>query len=524
MIESVIVLGGGSAGYLAAITLKKRLPHLSVTVIRSRELGVIGVGESTTAAVPNHLHGYLEIDPGEFHRLAQPSFKLGVRLLWGPRESFDYTFQLQMDWKWDPLRRSNGFYCDDELEYVDVSSSLMSAGKGFLRKPDGDPYISRDFGYHIDNQRFVTFLEGKAQELGVVSLDDVMTDARCDENGISELHFVAAGKMSADLYVDCTGFRSLLLGKALEEPHLSFKTTLFNDRAVVGTWQREEENINPYTTVETMTAGWCWRIDHPDSIMRGYVYSSSFISDEDAEREFREKNPKIQSTRVIQFTSGRYQRNWVKNVVAIGNSAGFVEPLESTSLAVICDESRFLAEVLLETDARPTPGLIATYNQVNARAWDMIRDFLGIHFKFNTRLETAYWKECRKSVELGPIQALVDYYQENGPSTFARTTLLHGNDIFGMEGYLVLLVGQKVPHRAKYTPTADERRFWDAFRAENRAKAHAGMTIREALDRLYAPSWRWVPGFFGNRPIEHQPSTAQLTSFIGVQFASIRRV
>src|SRR4051812_48663781 len=125
MIEKVVVLGGGSAGLLTALTLKQQLPELLVTVVRSRELGVIGVGESTTATMPLHLHGYLDIDPGEFYRRVQPSWKLGIRFLWGQRPFFDYTFQLQMDWKWNNLARNNGYYCEDDWEYIDIPSSLM---------------------------------------------------------------------------------------------------------------------------------------------------------------------------------------------------------------------------------------------------------------------------------------------------------------------------------------------------------------------------------------------------------------
>ncbi|HZY88931.1 MAG TPA: tryptophan halogenase family protein [Gemmataceae bacterium] len=514
MIRDVLVLGGGSAGFLAAMTLKRRLPELAVTVVRSRDLGVIGVGESTTVAVPRHLHGYLDFDPAEFHRRAQPSWKLGIRFLWGPRPFFDYTFGLQLDWKWANLSRNNGYYCEDDFTYVDLASALMSHKKAFVRQPNGDPLIGRDFGYHIDNARFVAYLEDKAAGMGVVALDDVITDVQPGEAGVTAVRLASGATLSADLYIDCTGFRALLLGKALGEPFVSYKTTLFCDCAVASSWPRADEVINPYTTAETMDAGWCWQIDHPDSIMRGYVYSSAFLSDDEAEREFRAKSPRAAATRVIPFVSGRYERSWAKNVVAVGNAAGFVEPLESTSLAIICDESRLLAECLGECDRRPTPSLVDSYNRINVRAWDTIRDFLGIHYKFNTRLDTPFWRACRADVELGPIQELVDYYRENGPSTFARTTLLHGNDIFGMEGYLALLVGQRVPYRRRHVPSPEELRVWHGVRAENRMKALTALSVREALAAVTAPNWQWVPGYFRSHS-SPQPTASQLTSFIG---------
>ena len=139
-----------------------------------------------------------------------------------------------------------------------------------------------------------------------------------------------------DLYIDSSGFASVLLGKALAEPFISFQSSLFDDRAVVGWWPRGEEPIQPYTTAESMSAGRNWRIDHETRIDRGYVYCSAYISDTDAEAEFRTKNPKVSDTRIVKFKTGRYVRGWVKNVVAIGNASGFVEPLESTALGALC--------------------------------------------------------------------------------------------------------------------------------------------------------------------------------------------
>ncbi len=260
-----------------------------------------------------------------------------------------------------------------------------------------------------------------------------------------------------------------------------------------------------------MSAGWCWRIDHPDSIMRGYVYSSAFIGDEDAEREFRAGNPKVSATRVVRFASGRFDRAWVKNVVAVGNAGGFVEPLESTALAIICDASRILAGCLSECQRAPTRSVVHTYNRTIARAWDTIRDFLGIHYKFNTRYDTPFWKAARSDTVLGPVQELIDYYHENGPSTFFRHTLLQANDLFGMEGYLSLLVGQKVPHRAGYLPTADERKLWQSVQARNRTLAENGLTVQEALEVVLSPGCRWKPDFFKTH------TEAQLTSYVGAE-------
>lgn len=509
MIQSFLVVGGGSAGFLSALVLKKAFPDLPVTVVRSKEIGVIGVGESTTANIPATLHGHLELDPGEFYREVYPSWKLGIRFLWGPRPHFDYSFGRQLDWRWAELSRQNGYYCYDDFTYADVAASLMSHDKAFVRQENGLPLVEPVFGYHIENRRFVAYLEATAPRRGITVVDDQVVGATRDDCGVTGVRLASGRTLSADLYVDCSGFRSLLLGGALAEPYQSFKSTLFCDRAVVGSWERAEgEVIHPYTTAETMDAGWCWQIEHPDLVNRGYVYSSAFLSDDEAEREFRRKNPKVGDTRLIPFASGRYDRGWVKNVVAVGNAVGFVEPLESTALAVTCDAARILANVLRECERRPTPSAVRQYNRVMGRAWDTIRDFLGIHYKFNTRLDTPFWRAARADVTLGPVQELIDYYRENGPSTFFHLILLESNNMFLMEGYLTLLVGQAVPHRSGYTPPAEEQRFWEGVRARNRALAENGVGVREALDVVLSPDCRWRPGFFQVR------SEAELTTYV----------
>jgi tryptophan halogenase len=492
----VLVLGGGSAGFIAALTLKVRFPELEVTVVRSQEIGIIGVGESTTPVMPTHLHGYLGIDPGEFIRAVLPTWKLGIRFLWGERPFFDYTFGRQYDWKWERLAKTNGFYCNGEMGDLDLLSALMSADLAFVRKENGDPLIERNFGYHIDNVPFVAFLEAKARQVGIEIINDTLLQARVGPQGVEALHLASGQVRQADLYVDCSGFRSELLGKALGERYIDFRPTLFCDRAVTGDWKRTDEPIHPYTTAETMDAGWCWRIEHVATVIRGYVYSSAHLGDDEAEAEFRRKNPRLSRTWRVKFRSGRYDRSWVKNVVAVGNASGFVEPLEATSLHCICIESRTLAGILQDSDQRPTPTLRETYNRLAAKLWDEIRWFLGVHYKFNARLDTSFWKACRADVDIGAARAVVDYFQENGPSTYGRNAVLHPMDMFGMEGYLSLLIGQNVPHRRPYRPREDEARAWAEARRANRARAAAGMSVAESLGVITRPTWQWYPGYF----------------------------
>jgi tryptophan halogenase len=247
-------------------------------------------------------------------------------------------------------------------------------------------------------------------------VEDTVASVEQDDNGIQSLLSRSGGRVQADLWIDCSGFSSFLLGKNLKVPFVSFKRSLFCDRAVVGGWDRGlDEVIKPYTTAETMNSGWCWQIEHDHRINRGYVYSSAFISDEEAEAEFRRKNPKVGSTGLVRFVSGYYERGWEKNVVAIGNAGGFVEPLESTSLFVACAESWALAQSLADSDLMPGEALVGVYNKACRQTWESIRGFLSLHYKFNTRLETPFWRTCQEETDLGDrAEEYVSYYHENG--------------------------------------------------------------------------------------------------------------
>jgi tryptophan halogenase len=500
-VDHVIVLGGGSAGYLAAISLKTRLPALDVLIVKSGALGIIGVGEGTTVSVPNFLHAYLKIDPADFVRRAQVTYKLGIKFLWGPRPYFTYTFGPQFNVRYEGLSRPTGYYCDDDDESVKwscLNAAMMSSDKAFERRPSGAPGIRNDAGYHIENAHFVAFLEAHAASLGVRVVDDTVEHVEQDERGVTALVCGSGRRLTADLFVDSSGFFSLLLGRTLGEPFIPFDKSLYCDRAVVGGWDRDPATdvIKSYTTAETLRSGWCWRIDHETRVNRGYVYSSAFATDEEAEREYRALNPGVGPTRVVKFVSGRRARGWVKNVVGIGNAFGFVEPLESTSLAMICDQCTCVCSSLTDSGRRPGPGMALAYNLRQAEQWEDIRDFLAVHYRFNTRLETEFWRACRSDVEIGNAAAMVEYYRDNGPSTVWRDSLIGGRDVFGFEGYLAMLVGMKVPYRLRYDAPPDERDKWQAILRSNREAAEKALTMRQTLEIVRRPDWKTAPGFY----------------------------
>jgi tryptophan halogenase len=493
-ISSIVVLGAGSAGFMAALTVKKKLPQLNVQVVRSPNIPIIGVGEATTVAFPRHFFEYLQLKPQDFYAEARPTWKMGIRFLWGPRKEFVYTFAYEYEKRLPQCTRNNGFYYSDDQPWLGNASVFMLHNKVFPRRNDGMPQFHNNHAFHIENVTYVGWLEKKCQEIGVM-ITDATVKPELGGEGIAALVTEKGERITADLYLDASGFRSELLGGALQEPFTSYADTLFSDRAVVGGWNRAPgEKILPYTVAETMDAGWCWQIDHEQVIHRGYVYGSAFISDEAAREEFLRKNPKVNPAEVwqVKFRSGRYDRSWVGNVVAIGNSAGFVEPLESTALQVICVECSSLTDALRDCQCEPTPTLIKLYNRYNGDQWDDIRNFLAVHYKFNTRYDTPFWQAVRADAKLHGAEPIVEWYQENGPSVLAGNVLVHSSNSFRMDGFLALLVGQRVPYQRVNEPSPMEQKFWLTYRQGLVAEAQRAMSSEEALHALRTPGLKWA--------------------------------
>ncbi len=490
-ISSIVVLGAGSAGLMTALTLKRKLPQLAIQVVRSPDIGVIGVGEGTTVVFPRHFFEYLKLKPQSFYAEAEPTWKMGIRFLWGPRQEFYYTFSYELEKRLPELAKNNGFYYTGEYAWLGRASAFMAHGKVFPRNADGLPRFHNNHAFHVENKKLVAWLEHRCRELGVTLRDATVQPEKGGE-GIAALVTEGGERIVGDLYVDASGFRSELLGRTLGEPFREYSDALFCDRAVIGGWPRTTEPIHPFTTAETMDAGWCWQIEHEHFINRGYVYASAFITDDAALQEFLQKNPKVATPpRVVKFRSGRHERTWVGNVVGVGNAVGFVEPLEATALQVICVEANSLTDSLLDSLCEPTPTLIKLYNQYNGDQWDDIRNFLAVHYKFNTRLDTPFWQACRSDTALHGAQRIVDWYRENGPSVLPGATLVHPSNSFRMDGYLAMLVGQNVPHDKPYDPTQKEREFWGRYCLGLAEEARQGMDVSEVLRAIRRPGLKW---------------------------------
>ena len=186
------------------------------------------------------------------------------------------------------------------------------------------------------------------------------------------------------------------------------------------------------------------------------MYASDFISDEQAEKEFRQRNPKLGETRVVKFRSGVYRRAWVKNVVAIGNSYGFVEPLEATAIGLISSAANELVTVLKSGGDCITDASRDVFNKIQDVNWQQTRDFLAFHYKPNQLSQSPFWDACRNDVDLGDAQEILDYYQAVGPDLSALQHRMK-SDLFGTEGYLAMLVGQNVPYRRQVEVSDNEK-------------------------------------------------------------------
>ena len=442
-ITSVTVLGGGTAGFIAAGMVKRSNPNIVVKVLRSANIPHIMVGEGTVGSTPSHFHDRLGISKADFFQQVDPTWKLGIRFKWGRRESFDYHFGRQFSKMFvKGCEYPLGFYVNpgEPLDNISLISALMTQNKThLLNKAGGLDLTASNAAYHFENEKFVGFLEQHILSLGVEVITDTIVDVKQNEQGIDHLVGELHTNYRADLFVDCSGFGGQLIHKTLGEPHRSFRDQLFCNKAVVGGWRRTNEALLPYTTSYTMNAGWCWQIEHHRYINCGYVYSDAFISDEEAVEEFKKLHPMVADTRLIPFETRATERAWVKNVVAIGNANGFVEPLEATNIQVICNTADRLA-TLLANNANPKIEDVDLFNAKTRNQWDSVKDFLALHYKYNIRLDTDFWRSVRANTHVGRLQKAVDYYIQNGPSEGIEEHIPE-SDLFGSEGLLTMLIG-----------------------------------------------------------------------------------
>ncbi len=495
LIRHVGIVGGGTAGYLAALALRRKVPGLAVTLIESPDVPIIGVGEATTPLMPQFLHVDLGLDIHTLFAEVQPTFKLGIRFLWGAPGTGDFNYPF------GPLHLLEPLVYGDGVQACSLQSLLMVADAvGLSLDANGSAFwngLGTETAYHLDNERFVAYLQRRAAEAGIERLEATIADVEVAEDEVSALVTADGRRRAFDLYVDCTGFRSLLLERALGSQWISFSKSLFTDRAIVGPVPHGGR-VRPYTTAETMTAGWCWGTPQADADHRGYVYASAFLSDDEAEDEMRRANPGMGMARPVRFRAGRHEHFWLGNVVALGNAYGFVEPLESTALHMLIRQIGLLAGLFpLRRGERSLQPLL---NRKVGGWWDYLRWFLALHYRFNRRLDTPFWRACREEVDIEQHAELLVAFRERGPLSYdpaVRNAFDYPDPLWGPEGIDALLLGQGVPcHLPRPLLPAGA---WHARLAQARAVvAHAAphatalqhLAIRPDLRERFAAAFR----------------------------------
>lgn len=418
-IKSIGIIGGGTAGYLSALAIKTYFPNLKVTLIESDQLPIIGVGEATTPPLVDFLHRILGFDLQEFYSEVQPTLKHGTRFDWGFEAPYCFNYPFE------PHETYLAKELFNDPKESSLQSLLMNYDKSFLYEQNGiimpitSIFKKGNYAYHLENRNFVSYLKKKAISRGILQIIDTIQDVQTDseKGSIKCLNFQGGNIASFDFYIDCTGFVSMLLENSLKVSFVDYSSSLFTNTAITATIPNGK-NIKPYTTAMTMNHGWLWNTPLRDNTHIGYVHSNQFASEEEIIQELKIKNPEATDFKLVRFRSGRHEFALKYNVLAIGNSFGFVEPLESSGIHMIVSSLKVFAEIF--KDQNFTPSNYDRYNFIINDKWDQLRWFLALHFKFNNRLDTPFWRENREYVNYSGYENLINLMKEVGPLRQAK--------------------------------------------------------------------------------------------------------
>ncbi|QDK45818.1 tryptophan 7-halogenase [Bdellovibrio sp. ZAP7] len=459
-IKSIGILGGGTAGYLAALALKKLHPKIQTSVIESSKIPVIGVGESTTTEIVPFLHRTLGIDPQEFFQAVQPTIKLGIRFDWGCPGDYHFNFNFFAG------HQQESYYYEDSINNANWASVLMDNHKiPVIREKNGEMISllqSIPFSYHIDNKNLIRFLNNIVKQRQIPIIDAVVENVHLDDNDfVTSIETDDGKKHSFDLYIDCSGFRSRILGQGLKTEFISYKSTLRNNRAL--TFDTPNNNdIRPYTQCSTMPNGWAWTIPMRGENHHGYVHSTDYCDEEQALKEARARFGHFEKYKMVEFRTGRHKKAWNKNVFGLGNAYGFVEPLESTAIQTAVHSIMTLCKLM--PNNHHDSSSIAAINQEIAATWDTFRWFLAVHYKYNKQMDTKYWQDCRANTEMGDAQMVVDLFNQRAPlsasnlgtnSPYTACEAL----VFNSYSYDTLLYGQKALERPPVRPKMSKEEY-----------------------------------------------------------------
>ena len=448
-VNKILIVGGGSAGWMSAAFLIRTYPDMDITIIESPDHPTVGVGESTFVSIAQ-FRDYLGITDEEFMKECDASYKMGVcftDFYDKDSGSFHYPFRT-------PYVEGTNFGLADWLEAkayypeLDVNdftrsyfpSAALYENNKFMDNNGklGNWNKQTDVAYHFDATKFGLWLRDKyCLPRGVKLLSTSVDKIRSDKTGITSLILSNGENVKADLYIDCTGFKGLLINQTLKEPFTSYSDILPNDTAWVTKvpYKDKEKELEPFTNSTALSNGWAWNIPVWSRLGSGYVYSSKYVSDEQALQEFKQYlcsdkmviPRSIEEVEKLEFNKipmriGLHKRTWVGNVVALGLAAGFIEPLEGNGLMSVMVFLQYLAKTLLRN--KVTKLDIDTYNSVTSTLFKDLAEFIAMHYALSIREDTEYWRAVSERT-YSPELAVGDAYPFNtaAPASFGATFL-----------------------------------------------------------------------------------------------------
>ena len=458
-ISDVLIVGGGTAGWMTAAALANVFSktHCRIRLVESDQIGTVGVGEATIPVVLK-FNQMLGIDEDDFLRSTQGTFKLGIQFVnWGslgnryihPFGSYGTPMgSLSFYHNWLKYHREG-----KSRDIGEFSIAVQAALNGKFMRPanmPNSPLSQIAYAYHFDAGLYAQYLRSFSEKKGVERIEGEIVDVaiRPDDGFIESVNLKNGEKLSADLYIDCTGFRGLLIEQALNTGFIDWSHYLPCDRAVTV----PSKNIGPpdsFTRATAHTAGWQWRIPLQHRTGNGHVYSSKYMRDEEA-KDILLKNIEgdtLAEPKFIQFKTGMRQKFWNKNCVAIGLSSGFLEPLESTSIHLIQSSIAKLLALFPTADfAQP---VIDKYNQIMCSEFIGVRDFIILHYKATDRTDSAFWNYCRHMDIPQNLADKIELYQSSG------RLFRDNNELFDEISLIAVMHGQGI-RAQRYHPMVDD--------------------------------------------------------------------
>ena len=422
-IRKLCIVGGGTAGWIAAAVLAQHLKGklFEVELVESDDIGTIGVGEST---IPPFLEliAKLGIDEQDFIRETQASFKLGIefRDWWQKGASYFHPFgeigeRIELSEFYQCWRKARAQGYAHRLQEFAPANLMAQAGRFMLPfKAQNTPIAGASYALHVDAKRVARYLRSFSEARGVRRTEGMVADVVLDDRGfVSTLTLRDGRQVEADFFIDCTGFRALLGGKALGVGYRDWSHWLLCDRAIA-VQTANQGPPPPYTLAHAQDAGWRWRIPLQHRTGNGHVFASEFMSDDEATRVLLDQveGELVTDPMVVPFQTGVRERIWDRNVLCIGLSSGFIEPLESTAIHLIYRGMDFFFRFL--PDRHCDPRLAAEYNRRMIADYEEIRDFIVLHYCVTERDDTPFWRKCRDIPIPDSLAERIELFRANG--------------------------------------------------------------------------------------------------------------